>query len=167
MATETLRPNGAGDTTIWGTQYPGTGSHYDKVDEAVADDDDTYIDSGEDTGATDLFALANHSVGSGTITKVTVYARMKESGTANAKIVIKTGGTEYTSDYVGTTTSWADYSAEWGATNPKTKVAWTWDDIDALQAGVYAYTTAGHVYCTQVYVEVEYGASSYSQHIML
>ena len=41
--TETLYPDGVGDYTNISSQSPGSGYHWDKVDEAVADDDTTYI----------------------------------------------------------------------------------------------------------------------------
>jgi len=40
---ETLRPNAAGDETNITTQYPASGAHYDKVDEATSDDWSTYV----------------------------------------------------------------------------------------------------------------------------
>src|SRR4030042_3619019 len=41
--TETLRPNAAGDETSLGYQSPEAGYHWDKVDEAVADEDSTHV----------------------------------------------------------------------------------------------------------------------------
>ena len=52
------------------------------------------------------------------------------------------------------------YSTEY-TTNPYTTSAWTWDEIDALVAGVYLWCSSAdkdgcNAQCTQVYVEVDY-----------
>ena len=44
MSTSNLHPNAAGNYTNWTTQYPDSGSHYDKVDEITHDSDTTYIE---------------------------------------------------------------------------------------------------------------------------
>ena len=162
---ETLRPNAAGDETNIDAQYPDSGAHWDKVDEATADDDSTYIyyHSSEGAYERDLYNLPASS-GSGTINKITVYFRAYRYG-EHAKASIKsdsvvTDGTEVTlsSDYT-------TYSQEW-TTNPADDAAWEWTDIDALQVGVSLkggfdppdnYYDA---YCTQVYVEVDYTPSA-------
>ena len=169
VSRETLRPNAAGDETAIPTQYPDSTYHWDKVDEVEADDDTTYVSS-VDSGAwqRDLYNLPAHSVGSGTISKITIHLRIYYGNIDDyAKACLKTGGTVYESGNLPRTVS-AWKSASWEqATNPKTGVAWTWDDIDALQVGATIFSEGGHVRVTQIYVEVEYGASSYSQHIML
>ena len=62
MATETLRPNGAGSQTGIGAQEPASGSHYDKVDESTADDDTTYVYTTSSSSVSDLYALPSLSV---------------------------------------------------------------------------------------------------------
>ena len=167
MATETLRPNAAGDETAIPTQYPDSTYHWDKVDEVEADDDTTYVsDANSQAWLRDLYNLPAHSVGSGTISKITIRLRIFYGNIFGyAKACLKTGGTVYESENLpGTAFEWK--SASWEqATNPKTGVAWTWDDIDALQVGATIFSEGGMVRVTQIYVEVEYGA--YSQHIML
>ena len=74
MATEILRPNSAGDETNIPYQSPDTGEHWDKVDDITPDDDLTALYCGNGTYR-DLYNLPNHSVGSGTINKITVYIR--------------------------------------------------------------------------------------------
>jgi len=127
------------------------------VDETPADDATSYVSVYNDDKY-DLYNLPAHSVGSGVINSITVYQRSRESG-ANGQScsVIKTGGTVYYGGWDALTTSYQDFSEVW-ATNPKTGVAWTWDDIDALQIGVRLDEISGSVYviCTQVYVVIDY-----------
>ena len=168
MATETLRPNAAGDETAIPIQHPDSTYHWDKVDEVEADDDTTYVSSVDsEAWQRDLYNLPAHSVGSGTISKITIRLRIYYGNVFDyAKACLKTGGTVYESGNLPTINdAWESVSWE-QATNPKTGVAWTWDDIDALQVGATIFSEDGYVRVTQIYVEVEY-ASSYSQHIML
>ena len=162
MATETLRPNAAGDETSIETQFPDSGSHYDKVDEASADDGTTFVQNSTNAYQRDLYALPASS-GSGTINKIKVYFRCGSSiGTtgATAKVSIKSNSTVTDGDAeslpVG---SWTSFSKEW-TTNPADSSAWEWADIDALQIGVSLKSgTAAATQkakCTQVYVEVDY-----------
>jgi hypothetical protein len=129
----------------------------------------------------DLYTLADHSTGSGTVKKIRVYFRAKGSGGSTTveqgKTYIKVGTTEYAGSASNLTTSYANYYTEY-TTNPATSAAWTWAEIDALIAGVGLsggrYYVAGYwadggksgpywvpaveyfypAYCTQVWVEV-------------
>ena len=161
-ATVTLRPNAAGDFTQL-SQYPTSGSNYDKVDEASPDEDTTYVNINVNTNKSDLYNLPNHTTEAGTINFVKVTTRCKTNaanyGWDTVRNQIKTEGTSYLSDQSWSDTSYVNYSTQWN-TNPKVGGAWTWTQIDALQAGVnlYAYSTDGVPKCTQVYVEVDYTA---------
>src|SRR3989344_5262244 len=135
--TETLRPNGAGSETAITTQFPASTFHYDKVDEETTDDNTTYVNAGGSNGwYRDLYALPTHT-GSGVINSVTVYARLKDGvgSVSSGKISIRTNDTTYDTNAYALTTSWADKSNTW-TTNPQTGSAWTWDEIDALEAGI-------------------------------
>jgi hypothetical protein len=166
---ETLRPNAAGDETSITYQYPNSTFHWDKVDEAVADEDTTRVETGNAIYQRDLYNIANPSVGSLIINFITVYARSKGSyapDQASHKIVIKAGqgtgapDTVSESSEITLTGSYADYSNQWSI-NPKTGVAFIWDEIANLQIGIAlrrANTLSGAYLsrCTQVYVEVDY-----------
>ena len=169
MATEMLRPNAAGGETNL-TPYPGTGeANWQDVDEATPDEDTTRVYTGNATYLRDLYNIANHSVGSGIINFITVYARSESFGTPNQaslKIAIKAGqgtgapDTVSESSEITVTPSYADYSNQW-STNPKTGNAWTWDEIDNLQIGIAlrrCNTSGAVTRCTQVYVVVDYTA---------
>ena len=162
MATETLRPNGAGfiaQFTIGGSSSAPT--NWQSVDEAIADEDVTYVWTSSGTER-DLYALPASS-GSGTINSVTVHIRVKSADGETAPFAlekIKTYSIEYSRPYgskIVPTTSYVNHSYQW-ATNPNTSLAWTWAEIDALQAGLEmgAEDSEGTVRCTQVYVEVDY-----------
>lgn len=104
----------------------------------------------------DLYNLPASS-GAGTINKITVYARfnMLFAGYI-ARIIIKTGGVVYESDNLTPGATWNTVSWEW-AQNPGNAHAWTWDEIDALQIGIYMQLPGSDKnYCTQVYVVIDY-----------
>jgi len=166
MATEILRPNGVGDLTQFFNLYPGEGeSNYENVDDVTPDMGDTYTGAygDEDFDYTDLYNIQNHSIGVGTINKITVKAvgrGQSDDSTVNFKLCVKTGGTVYKGDeYENTNFVWGTYSQEW-ALNPKTGLAWAWDDIDALQIGLNAYAVfieeGSDFTIDQIYLEVDY-----------
>lgn len=160
VATQTLRPNAAGDLTDIANQFPNSDEHWDKVDEASADDDTTYVDN-ETVGLTtnhDIYNLEDFS-GSGLITNVRVYVRWKQFG-VNALwpfgILLKTYTTLATWNFFGIGATYEESYRDW-ATNPHTDDAWTVAEINALQAGVTLWgssTLWGR--CTQIYVVVTY-----------
>ena len=162
--TENFRPDAAGDKTEIGTQYPASGAHWDKVDEATSDGDSTYVASNENKWKKDFYNIPDHSTQTvgGTINYVESYAVCKATDNAtqaSARIRLKTYGSEQRGNDETVTTSYAAYSYQWD-TNPETTNAWTWDEIDALQIGVDIRDAATDVptRCTQVYVEVSYDA---------
>jgi hypothetical protein len=163
MATETLRPDAAGDETAIGYQSPGTGAHWDKVDEAVADDSTTELYEPDNTWVRDLFNLPASAVGAGTINSVTVWMRalVSASGGPGAKISLKTNGTTVDGAAVSfaATWTWYNFSKVW-TLNPATGLAWTWTQVNALQIGASIRGLDGDDSCdvTQIYVVVDYTA---------
>lgn len=161
---ETLRPNATGDELWLGAL--GDSPNYACVDEVSADGDTTVVYKsvyGIDVTNYDLYNLPPPS-GSGTISSIKVYIRahyVNHNISEDAKTVIKIDGTEYRGDTHVLGSGYVTYSKQYD-NNPKTESAWTWDEIGALQIGVelHADGTGGHLssaYCTQVYVEVDYG----------
>jgi len=167
MATEILRPNAAGDEENIEYGTSGVGNHHLDVDEASPDEDTTILQQGGITYRQDLYNIEDHSVGSGTINHIHVYARFETTiapNTPNFIIHIKAGTGTGAPTTVGSsaetqaTASYEDYSQEFSV-NPATSAAFTWDEIDKLQIGVsmhWATTTGGWTKCTQVYVVVDY-----------
>lgn len=163
--TEILRPNAAGDETALtiGGDTPAA-TNYESVDEAVADDETTYVYSPW-AGATwrrDLYNLPAHSVGSGTINFVKIYFRCREiyafGSNCHAKPSQKSGAVVTDGTDVSLSNTWTTYSQQYNI-NPEDSAAWEWADIDALQIGVYLQGDSEeevNAACTQVYVEVDY-----------
>lgn len=159
MAEYILRPNS--DVSVALTRSSGV-SNYALVDEATADGDGTYVYRSGDSAADDLYGLPNPSE-TGTISNVRVYHRhRKESAEAvgYAAPLVKIGGVTYNGTQRTSTTSYVTHYSDW-ANNPNTSSAWTWTNINDLQAGVRLqggndgkddYNTR----CTQVYAEITY-----------
>jgi len=161
---ETLIPIAPGDDTELPTQYPGSGEHWDKVDEQPAPDDaGTYVSTlTSKNWERDLYNLGNYTGAGGeeTITGVTVYFRYAAGGSYTVKVMAALKTSEMVFEgptLTHTGTAWVTES--WQCeTNPATEEPWTWEEINALQAGV---TLKGKnktkpAICTQVYVLVNY-----------
>jgi len=156
MTTAYIRPIGPGDETGGLQQYPSSGFHWDKVDEVVSDGAATYVSSFRLGWLRDLYELG-YASRMGTINWIKVWMVLSTDNVSyDGKTVIKTGGTVYEgpAHQCPSAGPWYSFSQEY-VVNPKTGVAWTWDDINVLQAGVSL--SAGlltYIYCTQVYVEI-------------
>ena len=167
MSTDYLIPNAAGDVTTIDTQTPGTGEHWDKVDDPVGSPDNsaTYIDARNIADYEyDLYNLTN-TAASGTISYIIVHYQVLAtyaSGSGWFKPLIKTGGTEFYGTELEITipVAWRSGSHQW-TINPDTGVAWTVSDLNALQVGAACKRPiAGEqTRCTQIYVEVDYVAT--------
>jgi len=156
-----LRPNAAGDETSIPGQYPDSTYHWDKVDEAVADDNDYVFNSTEDGEFyRDLYALPAPPSTAGIINKVTVHFRAKTTTWGYIKPSLKSNGTVTDGNPVHLLIGeWANYSQEWVA-NPADGETWEWSDIDGLQMGISLedFSRVGGpwtTYCSQVYVEID------------
>ena len=143
VATEDTRPlrvhgmyaTAAGTNTAW------TGDNT-AVDEATFDDTD-FIESGtadqkESYACTDLSAVADNF----SVRAVALNARALRdtTGPQNMELLVRSGGTDYTSGNVsGLTTSFAPFSYIW-ATDPATAAAWTTSGVNAAEIGVVSRT---------------------------
>ena len=162
MVDEILRPNSDIYTTGWNKTEA---DYHSCVDEVTKDDDTTYV-TAPTTAVILRLGLPNPGL-SGTITKVTIYNWVRSTNASYegaAKTLIRTGGNIFYGTLGTPGTSYVEYKTEY-ANNPNTSNAWTWDEIDALECGVYAYAgqsgefpniTYYPLRCTQVYIEIEY-----------
>jgi hypothetical protein len=167
-AFELLIPSGCGDTTQIPTQYPCSGQHWDKVDDQPTPDElTTYVStSGSSNWKKDVYALSNYVVPSGdeSIASVVIYYCFASSGSysVSAKPAIITND-EYVEGSTSTTSNPTFTTVSWELTeNPVTEDAWTWEEINDLQAGVNmrGYSSTKPAICTQVYVKVNYSYCS-------
>ncbi|MFC1965166.1 hypothetical protein ACFLWG_04125 [Chloroflexota bacterium] len=162
--TEILLPNGQGDRTDIARQEPVEGKHWEKVSDLPSDDWYTYVYTFQAREyQRDLYDLTDRTEGFGTIRGVTVYFRFSGSDSEGghigyAKASIKTNGQIYSGTVESTVgQTFVNRAYQW-TTNPETGEAWTWDEVDALQAGValIGESQKYSAYCTQVFAEVEY-----------
>ena len=130
---EILYPTGAGSTTQW---TPNTGANYAAVDEAVSDEDTTYVQNGTSTQK-DLYAFGNLSGTPATVHAVVVNARGKsaDAGAPGVK------GTTLSAAAVGDSASMTLGAAYRNhqlniPIDPNTSAAWTGAAIDAAEFGV-------------------------------
>jgi hypothetical protein len=95
----------------------------------------------------------------GTINSVTVYARSKDNANVNVRIRLGVhNGSNYSmSADIDPTNSYALYSNTWDTNPNNSNNPWTWSDINALEALVYAKLPySGGAYFGQIYVVVDY-----------
>jgi hypothetical protein len=155
---EKLLPNAAGQYAEWGTVYPAGTEHWDANDDDPPDDDLSYVQTSDTINwRKEAYNLQNSS-GSGTINWIRVYVRARQTllGTTSMKTLIRTYSTDYESSSIALTTSYQDLYTQYG-TNPYSGQAWTWSEIDALQAGASGISSGTiNVRMTAVWVIVNY-----------
>ncbi len=158
----------SGDISRSGT-WDKTTNMYSHVDEQGAHDGDaTYLLHGTTAGNV-LFSFPAFSVPQNMgITGLTVYlvARDNTSGTNNMRPAIRVGGTNYltTAPSVEVPASYGTISYTY-ATNPRTGMAWTIDDINGVGSnslqgfGVHSGDANPQIRLTQVYATVTWGST--------
>ena len=155
---ETLRPDAGGDYA----QFDLTGAATDY--EATNDQSDTTDIYTNIVGEIDLMNLPNLPAGTGTIHSVTIWFRGQVSpvggGTPErAATYIKTNANYFqgADNNLVDTPNWVDCSEVY-ITNPQTLSAWTWAEVDALQAGVVTVTQDSDepIHVSEVWVVVDY-----------
>jgi len=163
MATETLRPNAAGDEEDIPVQNPPTGPHWEKVDEVSSDGLTTCVFSSSSIWRRDLYQLGNHVVGSGVINFVRVITICAADSTpeqTNLRISLKSGGVLDDSASKTTNPSWLAQDEYWYEKPGGGAWGSDWSVIDSLQAGLAIREPidgeADNTYCTLLRVEVDY-----------
>ena len=138
MANEILRPNGAGNETSITSQFPDSTYHWDKVDEAVADEDTTYVLTSNIAYLRDTYAIENPSTyePGDTITNVRVTARCKEiTSGGKLKLSIRTHSNNFEGSEQEATTDYADYTED-GAVYDKEHHEKKWDEINTAMSWI-------------------------------
>jgi len=146
-----LRPDGNGLCTAW------TGDFTD-WDDVTPDNDTTYVSATSDNlNETSTLEDCSNPPGSIDTLELTIVAS-QTTGDEQIRLMLGIGGTGYHGSLVTpSTTSYETYSYTW-TTNPATGSAWTWSDVNALQAGVRSVQNGmfwlGEVKVTQLFVTV-------------
>jgi hypothetical protein len=160
MATLAIAPNGAGYENA--ASYSGA-----TFWESVQTDDGDTSTAYSLTQAYNLSTatLQDHASEAGIIDNITVY-HVSKAVTSSTPYCIGAGIRTNSSSYFGSnvsallTTSYQTLSTTW-YTNPNTLAAWTWAEIDALEAGVYCGSDGtNYSRTTRVYVVVTYTATT-------
>lgn len=154
--TETIRPSSTSSISNPAIVV-GASTAHEALDDVTPDDDSTLITGLTEGSEYAQLGLSNPSATSGKITSVKLYVRGRSvDGVVSFWSAIITNSTEY-SGPSSSSLSWTTVSQEW-TTNPNTGQAWTWAEINALEAKAYVRGTSetGPSYLTQVYVEVLY-----------
>jgi hypothetical protein len=163
-----LRPIGSGNETDITSQFPATGDHWDKVDEASSDDDGTYISENSALWNEDSYNTTNHStqIAGGDIQYVEVFMMSRASSNVtqeSAYVHIITNDAEYNGMSENLSANYTQYSESWDI-NPQSGSPWTWSEVDTLQAGI-GMRQAGigsDSLCTQVYTNINFDAPELS-----
>jgi len=132
----------------------GCAANWQCTDESMSDGDATYVESIFGPWSTDTYELENISV-TGTIDSIAVFIRVRNTGTGQlAKTAIVVNGNLYNGGNINLNpySTYTVFSTTY-VTNPQTATAWTWADINNLQAGA-GIKDPGR--CTQVWVEIYY-----------
>jgi hypothetical protein len=150
-----LRPTGNGQLNNWDNQFPSTGLHWQKVGEATADEDSTYLSSTVDARWDDFTHTPLNIAPSATISSVTVYARGKWTQSSTNNMIapaLRSGSSVVWADRTITST-YGNVSGVW-TTNPATGQPWTQAGVNAALIGVRKSYQGANVRVTQVWAEV-------------
>lgn len=133
MATEILRPTAAGDLTDAGYTAFGAATHWDCMDEAVADDDTTRLTSSGSGGTKeDCYNITNTALTTETITSVDVLIRSERTGGGgSAQAGVRLSGTDSLGASHAVTGAYVDY-IDTGLARPGGG-SWAVSDLNALQ----------------------------------
>ena len=169
----TIRPNANGDVTELYPRPPSL-QNWDCVDETPSDEDYSYVASRNLFSyiGTDLYNLQDPTFPSdATISSVMIYMRVRSGDNALPEnknwfcTEIKTHGNRFTGTVISAPIGYYETYSTVYTTNPHTGNPWTKAEVEALQAGVRAWTknrapddpwTLVWGRCTQVWVEVQY-----------
>lgn len=130
---QSMLPNAAGSST----QLTPTGSANNYANAGEAPYNDATYNASATVGQRDTYALADLVAGTGGIKAVQSVAHMQksDSGTANAKIALKSGASVYYDTTVTLATTSTVYT-QVRETDPATSAAWTVAAANALEAGM-------------------------------
>lgn len=133
----TIHPNSPGQYAEWGTEVPTGVVHWDCCNEDSPDDDNTYVQTTTQSWQNEAYSMEDIA-DSGNISWVRVYIRAKHADVAGPqpyiRTLIRTYETDYLSEDLALTASYQDLYTQYD-TNPFSSAPWTWEEINALEAG--------------------------------
>lgn len=144
-----LTPSGSGTTNNWLNSGSVSGSaNYLYVDDFPSDSDTTYVyASGSSVGDQDQYALSNFTGGTATsIIRIFPEARAKMTTSGSDAIKIgyfPSGGTDQLSGSMLLSTNYSAFIGTSASANPATGLAWTIDDLNALEYVIEVADSSG------------------------
>ena len=157
----TLRPNGPGTVAEW-TGNVNTTNWQHVSERAYLTNTADYVYTSTD-GKRDSYNLENHGTETWRISnvRVVIYARLASSADDQITLQLVIGTTPYDGQTYNLGPNWGEngiqcYTSDWPL-NPSTTGAWTWAQIDALQAGFKSVKVGGSMTeerVAQLYVQV-------------
>lgn len=132
-----MMPNANGDSSQLINSNTGTTNNYTYVDERPSNSDTDYV-QGTIVDQRDLYNLSSPGIASGTIQRVWIESRSRDTVAAGGLIslVLKTNSVEYQSNDLSLLTSYQRLLGPEYLYNPGTSgTAWSIPDLEALQAG--------------------------------
>ncbi len=164
-----LIPIGPGDETGITSQYPASGSHYDKIDDPTPgfpDDNGTYLTTQSTSYVRDLYDLSYQYIPGHikAIVLVSITGSSNGDGGRSQSVLKTGGGLYYGSENLNPNASYAYICGRFidvWTTNPATGVAWAQADLDALQAGAQIHQRSGgwNIRLTQLVAVVFYDSN--------
>ncbi len=133
----TIYPDSAGEYAEWGAEVPTGVEHWDCCNEDSPDDEDTYVQTTTQSWRNEAYSMEDIA-DSGNISWVRIYIRAKHADIAGPqpyiRTLIRTYETDYLSEDLSLTESYKNLYTQYD-TNPFSGAPWTWEEIDALEAG--------------------------------
>lgn len=151
----TLRPNAPGTYQEWSLQDT---THYGATSDL---NDNTYVYVIGSTTLKETEALEDVTP-RGTIISITVYVRAKAIGNGDGekiKLLLRTHDTDHeVLEVTVSRNAFSDYSSGTITENPSTHLAWTWEEINALEIGCRASNldSGETIQVSEFWIVVEY-----------
>lgn len=131
---ETIRPDGVGTATNF-APFPADAVNWNKVDEAVPDDDTTYVEDAV-SAQRDTYTHTNMTLTPASIDALVVktLAKNPDGGSNDIKHVIDSNGTVSVGSAIGLTSGYTVKQTVY-ETDPDTAIAWIKAGVDAVEGG--------------------------------
>jgi|GEM_PF-3440072 len=147
--------------------HPSGAASNDGISQYVGGNAATALDSNDGDSSYGLLTSGNTArlalddpAASGTITSVQIKSVIKSDsgrfGGTQFRIGLSTNGTDFWSSSTSSSSSYQSYSGTLYSTNPSTGAAWTWADINALNALVNDTDRSNDLRITELFAEVIY-----------